>query len=69
MANDTVWQKSQRFGDIASVISGLVMIILALFVPGMWNILLMTVIIIIWLILCIVASHRYYLEQNKKDNT
>ena len=69
MANDTVWQKSQRFGDIASVISGLVMIILALFVPGMWNTLLMTVIIIIWLILCIVASHRYYLEQNKKDNT
>lgn len=69
MANDTVWQKSQRFGDIASVISGLVMIILALFVPGMWNILLMTVIIIIWMILCIVASHRYYLEQNKKDNT
>ncbi|MBR0211725.1 MAG: SdpI family protein [Oscillospiraceae bacterium] len=69
MANDTVWQKSQRFGDIASVITGLVMIILALFVPGMWNILLMTVIIIIWLILCIVASHRYYLEQNKKDNT
>jgi len=70
MANDTVWQKSQRFGGIASVISALVMIILALFVPGMWKILLMMVIIVIWLILCIVASHRYYLEeQNKKDNT
>lgn len=62
MANDNVWRKSQRFGGIASVIAGLVMIILALFIPGIWIVLVMTVVIIIWLILCIVASHRYYLE-------
>ena len=69
MANDNVWQKSQRFGGIASVIAGFFMIILALFVPGIWNVLVMTIVIVIWLILCIVASHRYYLEdQDKKDN-
>lgn len=69
MSNDNVWQKSQRFGGIASVIAGFFMIILALFVPGIWNILVMTIAIVIWLILCIVASHRYYLEdQDKKDN-
>ena len=69
MANDNVWQKSQRFGGIASVIAGFIMIILALFVPGIWNVVMMTIVIVIWLILCIVASHRYYLEdQDKKDN-
>ena len=70
MANDTVWQKSQRFGGIASVIAGFAMMILALFVPGIWNVLVMTIVIVIWLILCIVASHHYYLEdQDKKDST
>ena len=69
MANDNVWQKSQRFGGITSVIAGFIMIILALFVPGIWNVVMMTIVIVIWLILCIVASHRYYLEdQEKKDN-
>ena len=69
MANDNVWQKSQRFGGITSVIAGFIMIILALFVPGIWNVVMMTIVIVIWLILCIVASHRYYLEdKEKKDN-
>ena len=69
MANDNVWQKSQRFGGITSVIAGFLMVILALFVPGIWNVVMMTIVIVIWLILCIVASHRYYLEdQDKKDN-
>lgn len=69
MTNDNVWQKSQRFGGITSVIAGFIMIILALFVPGIWNVVMMTIVIVIWLILCIVASHRYYLEdQDKKDN-
>lgn len=66
MANDNVWQKSQRFGGIASVIAGFIMIILALFVPGIWNVVMMTIVIVIWLILCIVASHRYYLADQEK---
>ena len=66
MANDNVWQKSQRFGGIASVMAGFIMIILALFVPGIWNIVMMTIVIVIWLILCIVASHRYYMADQEK---
>ena len=66
MANDNVWQKSQRFGGIASVIAGFIMIILALFVPGIWNVVMMTIVIVIWLILCIVASHRYYMADQEK---
>ena len=41
------------------------MIVLSAFVPGVWNLFVMTVIIIVWLILCMIASYRYY----KADNT
>ncbi|MDO4568656.1 MAG: SdpI family protein [Clostridia bacterium] len=60
MANDDVWQRSQRFGGIASVLCGLVMIVAAIFVPGTWNALLMTVVILAWLTASVVASYRYY---------
>ena len=49
MTNDSVWQKSQRFGGIASVLCGLAMIVISAFVPGVWNLFVMTVIIIVWL--------------------
>ena len=62
MANDTVWQKSQRFGGISSVIAGFTMMILALFVPGIWNVIVMTIVIVIWLLACVLASRRYYAE-------
>ncbi len=65
LANDSVWQKSQRFGGIASVLCGLTMIVISAFVSGVWNLLVMTVAIIVWLILCIIASYHYY----KIDNT
>lgn len=62
LANDTVWQKSQRFGGMASVLAGSTMMILAMFVPGSWNLLVMTIVIAVWLILCVVASYRFYHE-------
>ncbi len=65
MANDSVWRKSQRFSGIAAVIAGFVMIILALFIPGIWNVLMMTAVIAIWVILCLAASRRYYLEDQR----
>ena len=68
MANDNVWQKSQRFGGIASVIAGFTMIILALFIPGIWNVVMMTIVILIWLVLCVLASRRYYLADNADLN-
>lgn len=62
MANDTVWQKSQRFGGIASVVAGAVLILLALVVPGNWSILLVTAVIAVWLAVSLVASRRYYMD-------
>lgn len=60
MANDNVWQKSQRFSGIASVICGLVMVVMAIFIPGIWNVLLMSAALIVWITVSIVASYRYY---------
>jgi len=65
LSNDSVWQKSQRFGGISSVLCGLIMIVTSAFVSGVWNLLVMTVAITVWLILCIVASYHYY----KTDGT
>ena len=64
LANDRVWQKSQRFGGMASVAAGLVMIILAMFIPGTWNLAMMAAVTLIWVSLCVWASRRYYLEDN-----
>lgn len=60
MANDAVWQKSQRFGGITLVIAGFVMIGLAILIPGIWNVLMMTVVIAVAVLVSLVASYRYY---------
>jgi uncharacterized membrane protein len=68
LANDTVWQKSQRFGGIVSVITGLLLIMLSLFVPGMWNILLLSAAIAVVAILFTAASYRYYKQYKDEEN-
>lgn len=60
MANDNVWQKSQRFGGIASVICGLAMIIVSAFIHGIWNLIVTTIIVTVWITMCVVASYQYY---------
>ena len=66
LANDSVWQKTQRFGGIVTVIGGFVQIIISLIVPGLWTILAMTVIIAVVAVISIAASRRFYLE-DKED--
>ncbi len=67
LANDTVWQKSQRFGGIVSVAGGFLQVVLSLFVPGMWNILVMTVVIAVIVILSVAASRKYYREYTEGE--
>jgi len=69
MANDRVWQKSQRFGGIATVIAGFCLILLSLLIPGIWNILVLTAVIVVWLIVCLVASYRYYQADREPGET
>ena len=64
MANDRVWQKSQRFGAITSVICGIAMIVLAAFVRKallLWVIILL----LFWSAALITVSYVYY----RKDRT
>ena len=67
MANDTVWQKSQRFAGIASVIAGFCMMLSAMFVVGIWNTLVLVGILLVFLVLCVAASRRYYRTYREEE--
>ena len=59
MANERVWQKSQRFGGFMSVICGVVLIFLGVFVKNslmLWMLLTLT----IWGITTIAVSYVFY---------
>ena len=66
MSSDSVWQKTQRFGGITCVICGLLMILLALFIPGEWNIFVMLGIIAVMAVVTSAASYKYYVADQKK---
>lgn len=60
MVNDDVWQKSQRFAGITSVIVGMIVIIGSIFLTGTGSMILMLILISIWVVICILFSYRYY---------
>ena len=60
MVNDNVWQKSQRFAGITSVIVGIIVIIGSIFLTGTGSMILMLILISIWIVICILFSYRYY---------
>lgn len=59
MANDRIWQKSQRFGGFSSVICGIVLILLGVFVRQ-WLLLWMLLIVTIWGITSVAMSYVFY---------
>lgn len=59
-SSDAVWQKSQRFGGIASVICGILMLIGALFLRGEAAAVILVVLLVAWIVLCVGASYIYY---------
>lgn len=64
LSNDTVWRRTHRFGGILAVIAGLLMIA-ASFVPDAFTgIYLSLGILIVWAIVCIVASKVYHSREN-----
>ena len=64
MSNDRVWQKSQRFGGFSSVVCGIVLILIGVFVRK-WLLLWMLLIITIWGITSVAMSYVFY----RKDRT
>ena len=63
LSSDAVWQKSQRFGGICMAITGFCMLLLALFLPGRWSLPAAMALILLSLLLCTLASRRYYLAE------
>lgn len=59
MANERVWQKSQRFAGFLSVMCGVVLILLSIFVKKLlmlWMVLTLT----IWVIATVAVSYAFY---------
>jgi uncharacterized membrane protein len=62
-SSDSVWQKSQRFGGIASVICGILLLIGALFLNGETAAVILIVLLVAWATLCVGASYAYYKKE------
>lgn len=69
LANDRVWQKSQRFAGLSSVICGLVIIVAAAALPDdMWTLLALVAAPVIWVVINIIVSYRYYQNEVKEED-
>ena len=66
LSSDTIWQKSQRFGGITGVICGVLMILLAAFFDGIPCLVMSTVLILLWGIVSVGMSYKFYREEQKK---
>ena len=60
MSGDEVWRKSQRFGGFTSVLAGALLLADAMFREGVANFLVFTAVTVIWAVVSIAASYRYY---------
>ena len=63
MLNDALWQKSQRFGGISGVVTGLLIVFAALALPEHWPLTVAMALILLWAAVCVFASYRYYKQQ------
>lgn len=64
-ANDRVWQKSQRFSGITAVAHGIATIIASILLSDMWIFIVLIALTVVWVVLCIAASYRYYKDDMK----
>lgn len=67
MVNDRCWQKSQRFGGYALVISGIVGVLLCALLPSNWGICILLLVLPIAIATCIIGSYRIYRKEQIKE--
>ncbi len=65
MDSEAVWQRSQRFAGIAAVVAGILTIALSFVLPGMWAIVGLIVVLLVWVVLSLVVSWRYHKEAER----
>ncbi len=58
MKNETVWKKSQRFGGISLIVSGLLLLAVGIWVRGMAGILWLLAILTADLVVCVYYTYR-----------
>ena len=58
--NDIVWQRCQRFGGYTGMAAGLLLIVLSCFLGGMAAAAAMLCVIVLWAVICTVASKKIY---------
>lgn len=62
MDNETVWMRSQRFAGITAVICGFLILLTAIFLPGVGAMIAMTVLLTAWVIAALAVSWKYHKE-------
>lgn len=67
--NDNTWNKSQRYGGFAFVGTGFIIIVASIFVPGIYNLLVLFLTLIFGLVLSIILSYKVYKEEKAKEKT
>lgn len=62
MDNETVWMRSQRFAGITAVICGFLILLTAIFLPGVGAMIALTVLLTAWVIAALAVSWKYHKE-------
>ncbi len=62
MDNKTVWMRSQRFAGITAVICGFLILLTAIFLPGVGAMIALTVLVTAWVIAALAVSWKYHKE-------
>ena len=60
LADDETWRKSQRFGGFTAIGLGLVFLLMALFADSRLCLFLCPALLLIWALVCVLASWTYY---------
>lgn len=69
MKNDRVWQKSQRFAGYSGMLCGFLMVLAGIFFGKTLSLAVTLGLVLVWVVICTVASYRYYKTdlQNEAD--
>lgn len=67
--NDVVWQRCQRFGGYSGVAAGVLLIVLSCFLRGAAISAVMLAVILLWSVVCVVASKKIYQKWEREQPT
>ena len=69
MYNDVTWAKSNRFGGIALILTGLLTIVTSIFINGNLSTILMLAYLFVSVIIILIYSYKVYKLEHKQNNS